>query len=194
MINENHIRRQQYLAALYQLTPTCERKKNTMAETYGEILVPSVTKLLSQLALTEEDIFIDFGSGIGKIVAQVFLQTQIKAAYGIEIVPEFHQQAIKISETIQQDFPQLFNDRKLQFINEDFLQASLPLATFAIINATCFSQKLLCDLGVLINHMPKMHTVFTLRPIATLQRLVFKKTLQVECSWDSVLCYLYGLK
>lgn len=191
MINENKLQHQHYLKTLYQQSSIVTRQRHSMAEVYGEILATSVTKILSQFKWTEADVFIDFGSGLGKLVAQVFLETSIKAAYGIEVVPEFHQLAWQATQSIQQDFPDLFIHRTLQFECADFLQTSLPPATFAIINATCFSQSLLCALGRLINQMPNIHTVFSLRPLPTLKRLIFKKSILIECSWDSSLCFMY---
>jgi hypothetical protein len=96
------------------------------------------------------------------------------------------------SQKLQQDLPDFFTeDRKLTFLLGNFLETPLSKATIALVNSTCFTPQLLSDLGEIIERSPNIHTVLSLRPIHTLRRLVFKKTIRVECSWDTTLCYLY---
>lgn len=183
---------QNYLTILYH---DVQRKKSSVenvSESYGEILYPSVNKLLSAIKLSERDVFVDYGSGLGKIVIQIFLKSLVKEAYGIEILPELHLYAMKASQKLQHDLPDFYKeDRKLTFLLGNFLEIPLSKATVALVNSTCFTPQLLSDLGKIIEHSPNIHTVLSLRPIHTLQRLVFKKTIRIECSWDTTLCYLY---
>ena len=51
----------------------------------GEITVGGVTKLIEACDLLSGDIFLDVGSGVGNIIAQVVLQTDVCAAIGVEI-------------------------------------------------------------------------------------------------------------
>lgn len=183
---------QQYLNILY-----CDAhphyKKQSLAEQQGEILYPSVNKLLSMAELSGQDVFADLGSGIGKLVTQAFLLSPVKEALGIEIVSELHQQAALTAQCLQEELPDFFvDDRKLTFLHGSFLELSIARATVVLICSTCFDQPLLQALGEIINATPGIRMVFSLRPISTLQRLVFKKTVRVECSWDSALCYVYS--
>lgn len=159
---------------------------NSIPQTNGEILYPSAAKLLTALPLTHHDIFLDLGSGLGKFVQQVFSTTQVREAHGIEISEELHHQALLATKNIQQP-----NHRKLNFIQGDFLEIPWPAPTVLFICATCYTQATLCAIGNIINHTPSIHTVMSLRPIPTLQRLPFKEVIRIECTWDTALCYVY---
>lgn len=168
---------------------------NDICDVYGEVLYPSVDKLLSAVPLSDTDVFVDYGSGLGKMVIQVFLKSLVKEAYGIEILPELNQQALIAAHRLQHDLPEFFeNQRKLTFLSGSFLELRLASPTVAMIVSTCFTQSVLNALGTIIEATPSLHTVLTLRPIRTLKRLPFKKTIRIECSWDTVLCYVYSNK
>jgi hypothetical protein len=189
---------QQYLTILYsnqRQKSTKSVPKSQISATYGEILYQSVNQLITSLSLTEQDVFVDLGSGKGQIVVQVFLKSLVKAAYGIEFLPDLHATALAIGERIQHDLPDFFHGpRNLGFLLGSFLDTSFATATVVLINSTCFPQILLNQLGLIIEKTPSIHTVLSLRPIHTLQRLVFLKALRIECSWDSALCYFYGAR
>jgi len=184
---------QHYLAVLYHGVHM-KNATNHVWETYGEILYPSIDRLLSEIVLTKEDVFVDYGSGLGKIVLQVFIKSIVKAAYGIEISSELHQYATKAATQLHHDLPDFFeNERKLVFLQGSFLEVSILAPTVALVNSACFTQNLLAALGKVIEATPSIHTVLSLRPIHTLQRLTFSKSIRIECSWDTALCYVYRL-
>jgi len=64
----------------------------------GELAAVGVTAMLEGIDLTQNDIFLDIGSGTGSILAQVVLQTPACQAIGLEIRPEL---AAKARESIQ---------------------------------------------------------------------------------------------
>lgn len=185
---------QYYLSLLYhEVQRENKPSREKISESYGEILYAGVDKLLATLPLSSEDIFIDFGSGLGKIVIQFFLKSPVKAAYGIEILPALHKQAEKIAQKLQNDLPEFYaENRKLEFISGSFLELPFMKATVALINSTCFTQALLNNLGKRIESSSTIHTVISTRPIRTLESLPFKKAISVECSWDSALFYIYS--
>lgn len=187
---------QYYITILYdgvQRSKADNLANNPIYETYGEVLYPSVDKLLRAITLTEKDIFIDLGSGMGKIVIQFFLKSMVKAAYGIELKPDLHQLALNAAARLQCDLPEFYiGGRQLTFLSGSFLETPFTTATVALINPACFPQSLLNKLGTILEDTPSIHTVLSLRPISTLRRLVFMKVIRIECSWDSALCYVYG--
>jgi len=183
---------QHYLNIIYSSTNRHHAIGNPIHETQGEILYSGVDKLLSVMQLTSEDVFVDLGSGAGKIVTQVFLKSIVKQACGIEIVPALHQQALAVAQRIQEDFPASHvAGRRLTFLSNNFLEEPLTMATVVLVNAVCFDQTVLHALGEIIEVTPNIRLVLSMRPIATLHRLRFKKTVRVECSWDAGLCYVY---
>jgi hypothetical protein len=195
-INDIDILCQNYLTILYH---NAQRKNdavaNNVCETYGEVLYPGVDKFLSLIQPSNRDVFVDYGSGFGKMVIQVFLKSLVRAAYGIESVPELHQHASNAAQRLKNELPEFYqNRRKLDFILGNFLEVPLTTVTIAFVSSTCFTQSLLNALGKKLELTPSVHTVLSLRPISVLERLSFKRTIRIECSWDSALCYVYSNK
>lgn len=152
--------------------------------TYGEILFESITKCLSFYPLCNEDIFLDIGSGLGKVVLQVALQTSVRAAYGIEIIPELHQYALQAQRKLKHD--------NIHFICADFLAIPWPETTTLLIGSPCFSLPTLEQLAFRIETSKSIRLVFSLRPLLLLQRLRLQQIIRLEGSWDSALCYIYS--
>ena len=183
---------QRYLHILYQDAQRNSTHENQITETYGEILYPSVNTLISLLSLTEHDVFVDLGSGLGKIVLQVFLCSPVKEARGIEILPHLHNQALAVAHKLREELPDFYaGERQLTFLSDDFLQTSLDGITVALICSQCYSQTMLHQLGTIIENTATIHTVLSLRPISNLQRLRLTKVVRIQCSWDTALCYVY---
>ncbi len=91
--------------------------------------------------------------------------------------------------------PGFFNEeRKLTFLQEDFLQSSLPLSTVILINSICFGPDLMCHISERINLMPSVRCVFILASITIAKKFKFFTYFNIECSWDSARCYLYQYK
>lgn len=159
---------------------------------YGEILPQGVDKILSKLVFQSDDIFMDFGSGKGKLVNQIFLQSPVREASGIELNEFLHQQAMSAAKQIKVDLPECFaNQRILSFIHGNFLNFPNKNATIGFINSICFKPRLLESLGILLNELKSLRIILTLRPMVSLTSFRFKFSFKIECSWDSSLCYLY---
>lgn len=126
---------------------------------YGEILYESCALLISELKLTDQDVFYDLGSGLGKFVSQVYLTSPVKKAWGIEFSENRFERAqkatanlIKIQETsfeFENKMRKVFGKdalvktkkKKFGFTNMDMLQADLSDATVVFTCSTCFGQE-----------------------------------------------------
>jgi SAM-dependent methyltransferase len=184
---------QAYLVSVYEKLTLPATSKATDSLTYGEMLYPSVKKVLTTLSLRPEDIFLDLGSGLGKFAIQVFMQSQVQQVIGIEMRTELSESACEALQMIKQEFPIFWEkDRKLQFLHGDFLKLNWEQATIAYCCATCFRPELLNAIGDKLNQETSVQQVLSLRPLPTLTRLPLKKVFTVECSWDSALCYYYS--
>ncbi|GFW05211.1 histone-lysine N-methyltransferase, H3 lysine-79 specific [Trichonephila clavipes] len=53
-------------------------------EVYGETSFEFITQMIGELDITEDDIFIDLGSGVGQVVLQMAATTKCKKCIGIE--------------------------------------------------------------------------------------------------------------
>lgn len=162
--------------------------------TYGEMLYPSVKKILTKLKLSNKDIFLDLGSGLGKFALQVFMQSAVGKVIGIEALPKLSEQAQKVVIGVQEEFPFFWEDnRELTIITGNFLTQSWQNANVVYMCSTCFRPELLNAIGERVNQIQSVQHVLTLRPLPTLERLKLKEVFTVECSWDSALCYHYSI-
>ena len=184
-----------YLSLIYQqIQPPAKLiiSKKNITQTNGEILFEDKTKLFKLIKLNKHDILYDLGSGAGKIILHAFLQTPIKKAVGIEIRSDLYQEAMLAAAIMQKDFPELFHQlHQLEFQLGSFFDISFDEATIIIINATCYSQPMLFNIGQHINQSPNTRCIVSLRPILNLTRLSLNQIIKIQCSWDSVLAYIY---
>ncbi len=149
--------------------------------------------MLKQITLSSDDVFLDLGSGIGKCALQVFMQSDVHKVVGIEAALPLHEQALHVSQQVKSDFPLFWeNERQLNYTGENFLQANWQQATVVYTCSTCFTQELLVAIANKINLQPTVKQVLSLRPLPTL-KMPLKKVFSVECSWDSALCFQYGI-
>jgi SAM-dependent methyltransferase len=162
-----------------------------ISETNGELLYVSINKLFAHVTLTDQDVFFDLGSGLGKMILHVYLQTPVKEVYGIELLVNLHKQAMLAAERVKHDLGILQAVKKMEFICGDFFEINFNTATVVFINSVCFGQDIMLKLEKIINSIPSIHTVITLRPMDNLQHVSFKKSIHLQGSWDAALGYIY---
>ena len=51
---------------------------------YGETSYDLISQMIERVNVTEDDVFIDLGSGVGQVVLQMAASTPCKMAWGIE--------------------------------------------------------------------------------------------------------------
>lgn len=162
--------------------------------TYGELEYASVIKLLKYAKVTEQDTFLDLGSGNGKLLMQVYLQTSAKLCLGIEAVSALVEQAQMVKAQCLQDMQyQESAEHQLQFVTGNFLHTDWQNATIVYTCSTCYTPELLNEIGNKINHENSVKQVYSLKPLPTLTRLKLRTVFRVECSWDSALCFMYSI-
>jgi H3 lysine-79-specific histone-lysine N-methyltransferase len=88
--------------------------------TYGELLPPLVTKILSWTRCTENDVLLDIGSGVGNICFQAAVQSGC-SAYGIEIRPEL----VPIMQEFGDLYTQIVSQRELSSGRVELMQADI---------------------------------------------------------------------
>jgi hypothetical protein len=191
MVQDIDVLCEAYLKILFRDTNSSS-VTSSISETYGEILPSGIDKLLSEICLCEDDVFYDFGSGLGKLAVQVFLKSDVKQVVGIELLPALHQQAVAAALKLKHDLPRFFDDnRNITFIVGSFLDAPSHDASVILLASPCFSPSLMQSVETLVNSLPNLRAVLTLRPMHGLKNLTYKKSIHIQCSWDAALCYLY---
>lgn len=194
---------QDYITALYQgfsgfISYQPGEKEAGVKEkiyfTYGEILYPSVNRVIEYMQVTEEDVFYDLGSGIGKVPLHFFLKTPVKKAFGIEASIKRNDVAHKVYRQVQSEFPELFRENRiLGSAEKNFLEVDIRDATIIYTCSTCFSEELLADIAAMLDQCPKLRCVVSLKELP-LKVLAFDKIIEIECTWDKTKCYAYHLK
>jgi len=160
-------------------------------EIYGELYYYSVVKLLKYLHLTQADHFLDVGSGLGKVVFQIFLTTAVSSVTGIEINTQRHSIACEVRKMMEKKLLEAFNNKKLCLINDDFLKSNFNNITVVYVCSTVFSFELLSNMGSKINSMPNVQKVVSFRKLPGLDDFKLTKKMFFQGSWDYTPCYLY---
>lgn len=103
---------------------------------YGEIPPESAAQIASELGLERPGaVFYDLGSGVGRMVLQVYLTTEAARAVGVEIAVPRHNIALRALQALQR--PKLHTllstpiatDRKVEFLAKDATEIDMSDAT-----------------------------------------------------------------
>uniref|UniRef100_A0A0K0E525 Histone-lysine N-methyltransferase, H3 lysine-79 specific n=1 Tax=Strongyloides stercoralis TaxID=6248 RepID=A0A0K0E525_STRER len=118
------------------------------SETYGETTWRRMATILEELKLTDKDVFVDLGSGVGQIVCQVAGSSKVGKAIGIEIADL----PAKYARRMEFEFSRLmrwhnktFRQFKLyhgNFLDTKYRKLITEEATVIFINNYAFHEKL----------------------------------------------------
>lgn len=146
--------------------------------TYGEITPASASTLIKDLKLTENDTFYDLGCGVGKFCIQVALTTPA-TSIGIELSPKRYTDAQQAQKILQQEYNLNPGDR-LQFIEQNILDATIKPNATIYLCSTCFPEKLLTDIVSKIKKVPGPKRIISTKE---LPGLTATKTYTLPMTW-----------
>jgi hypothetical protein len=154
---------------------------------YGEITKKGVQTIIEKIIkykeIKESDVFVDIGSGCGKVVLQMAVKTNFKNLVGIEIIDIRNQYAKKILEQIA---PIDDKDKKIFFINKDVKDFDLSICKVAFINNVLFDSNLN---NLIYDRLPDGCHIIS---ITTFNKCKFlKDTFDVEVSWSDKKSKIY---
>jgi hypothetical protein len=148
-----------YILTLKKLYPSCvhdhgtieyadidEIKKQEYATTYGEMDYPAIELFNNKFNPHNEiKYFIDFGSGRGKL--PLFMAFYVEKSFGIELVKNRHDDAVKLKEQLAKEYSKFTN--KVELLNTDMFDflKTINKNTFKSpvliwISNLCFSEKI----------------------------------------------------
>ena len=82
------------------------KDKHKGEKVYGEATWSGVNQMIKHFRpLTKDDVFLDIGSGRGKMVLHMALQTPVKKCIGVELVKSRHEDAIKLKVKVSGPVP-----------------------------------------------------------------------------------------
>jgi SAM-dependent methyltransferase len=148
---------------------------------YGEINHQALNKLIDYLALTENDVFYDLGSGVGKVVLHVAMCSPVKKAVGVELsLARFHDARNALTRAL--DFmPEL--KKRVDFVHDDLQNVDLKKASVIYSCSTAFSQKFM---NLLVKNLAIYKHNFRLLSLQELpEQKHFKliNTIPLDMSW-----------
>lgn len=147
--------------------------------TYGEILGEGVSLILSKLDITEKDVFLDLGSGAGRVVLQVFLEKNIKSI-GIEFIEKRY----KMAEESLRQLHEKINATKVHFIKGDFFTENWSNATCIFMCNTCFTKEVMDKIMARLGSCKKLRYVIMLKQLDTKPDwLEVFESFQVPVTW-----------
>jgi hypothetical protein len=155
--------------------------------TYGEITRTGVDIILEKIStykkITDKDVFVDVGSGTGKLLIHSAIKSNFKTFVGIEIQKERLQYSKIIKENILPEKP-------IFFINKDALDFDLSIGTVFFMNDVTFGIDLR---NKIFNKLPKgSHFItFAYRP----ECKILKEEIDIPVTWsDKPVKYKYYIK
>jgi|GEM_PF-896276 len=116
---------------------------------YGEILYDSLQYILDKESFGPTDVFYDFGSGVGKVVIQVYLNTPVRKAIGIELSISRNNRALSALDSFKKTpYFSRYNhtnieEREIDFYHENILKTDISDATIIYMASSCFAPELL---------------------------------------------------
>lgn len=153
---------------------------------YGELLRSGVETIIQKInrykKISDKDVFVDVGSGAGKLVLHLSIKSDIKTLVGIEIVPQRNRYSKWIKEKV-------VHDKSVFFIEKDVKDFDLSIATILFMNNVCFDSELIKDI---YNRIPKGCHFISAVQIPECK--ILKENFTVDVSWGSKLNLFYYIK
>jgi hypothetical protein len=155
------------------------------ARVYGEVTTVGARQLVRAIGLRDGDRFVDFGSGVGKLVLYVALAVPGVLARGFEIDGRRHDGAqAALARAVDAGW---IADGACAFEHADARHADLAGATVLFANSTCFPASLLEALARRIARLPPPVTFATMQTLEGRAARWFENAGTARCatSWDS---------
>lgn len=139
----------------------------------GELTPTGTTAMIEACALKPEDVFIDVGSGIGNVVAQVALQTNALSVVGVEIREGLACQGEMLMAQYSERYPQL---RKISVYPLDICDIDnanmnvFQTVTVLFSHNTVFKPEALLMLESICCRLPQLRTVVLMQPFCIRHR------------------------
>ncbi|MBN2479610.1 MAG: hypothetical protein JXA94_05230 [Parachlamydiales bacterium] len=166
----------------YRLSKRFLQKKGFFEnlDVYGETPYRTLHKIISEADLTDEDIFLELGSGRSKTCFFISFFKKCKV-YGVEWIPTF----VKIANF----FKKLFFLENLTFLNKNMFDLDMSKFTFIYLYGTCMEDD---EIKMLIDNFKKNVKIVTISYPLSDYDTSFKmvKSFEVEFNWGKTVAYL----
>ncbi|MCB9831034.1 MAG: hypothetical protein H6807_01065 [Planctomycetes bacterium] len=174
-----------------------EERAGATAATYGEILPSAAAELFDWLRPGAGDLFVDVGSGVGRLALQALLTTRVGRVVAVELSPFRHEVACRAREVLRRLLPEAADrlDRDLDLRLGD-LRDQLPTEVSLVwAGSICFPDGLMISLARALLAAPRFRRLVTLKsmPPAVERQLSTLGVLDLDMSWaPRVRATVYG--
>lgn len=165
----------------------------------GEISIDGVTTMLSVLPpLKATDVFLDIGSGIGNVIIQVAVETQVGICIGIEVQSQLALLSKSLISSARATYARL---GKISVYEDDIRQisgapkAAMQSSTIVFANNLVFEPSTNEALEVFVTSAPRLAHVITTQAVCGRHRDTckrefcsvwhFRKSIPVSVSWSA---------
>ncbi|KAL6065290.1 Histone-lysine N-methyltransferase, H3 lysine-79 specific [Balamuthia mandrillaris] len=132
------------------------------AHVYGEITPGSVDRIMAKVQLNSKDIFYDLGSGVGKVVIQIGLESPVKKSIGLELSHTRYERAREALSRLKYHPTKHFSKKdlaKVDFREEDFGLGDWKDATVVYMCNTCYPVELIAKVVFHLRLCPNIRYV-----------------------------------
>jgi len=149
-------------------------------------------------------VFYDLGSGVGRLVAQMYLDRVVQKAIGVELSKERHQVAVddwrRLTSSLVDGGDDYFNidQQAVQFRNKDATDVDLSDATHVYISSLCFPESVINIiqsnvLDVASSDTSKISVVAALSELGALEQAGWVRTVKhIQMTWGAGLVRIYN--
>ncbi len=166
--------------------------KDLVKSTYGEMTYPAVEDLIKLTNLGKGDKFVDLGSGNGKVVMQVFANSDVSQAYGVEFFPERSQNSeYALKQLYKQKKELLDDDRIISYQLQNIKDVHyLDDATVIFACSTCYPPELMDVVYDKIKDSKKIRSFITHKPHDKFKTILPNHTTTCfPCTWSKNLTW-----
>jgi len=150
--------------------------------TYGEIMPTATIHLIDALELGPDDVFVDLGSGVGKVVVTAALRSDVKRAVGVELATDRHQRAAAVVLAAERDG--VLAPGRVQLRNQDVLRTKVTDATVLYTCSTAFPYAFTERLARRVGRLGRPVRFVTAQPLEDgLPGFALDAVLHLDMSW-----------
>jgi predicted RNA methylase len=171
-----------------------EVKHNKKELTYGEVSPEAFYTILKSLPFKSNGVFYDLGSGTGKAVILAALLFNFSKCVGIELLEPLHNAAQDIQLRFEKEIQSLihnYEEKKIEFICEDFLFYDFSDANIIFTHSTCFTEDLWVKLTEKFEQLKNDTLIITVTRTLISENLQLIKTREYGMAWGRATVHIY---
>mmetsp|Transcript_36685 Transcript_36685/g.110152 ORF Transcript_36685/g.110152 Transcript_36685/m.110152 type:complete len:260 (-) Transcript_36685:4-783(-) len=193
----------EYILDFYWKGKDIYTEENGREYTYGEVTSMGVRQLASEMGLDggEGIVFYDAGSGVGRLVVQLFLEYDIHKLIGVELSKQRHDIAVESWERVQRSISASYQgSERVEFLNQDILETSFNDTTHIFLSSLCFPKDVIEAIQIKLMKYAKNGSLRIVAALSDLNLLENsedqrweKREKDIRMTWGGAMVRIYRL-